>query len=557
MTFTYDETRDREHLRLLTPAIDAFIARARIPPATTSTCPRQTVFFFAGGLATELLRATNKFRKGVAGPQTFDYEVVWATLDGISKGTPRNLEMHRDGSGVFRDKGDRIIVASGVILGAVDELYKNFIDWCANNHVDLFMFDWDWRRRLEDTVTFFVRTFLPFFKARVLAAELPDPLAKFSLIGHSFGGMIVNLILRGNDPIVANLARAITVATPFYGYAAQVHCWFEGDPIVNGDNGEFKEDYMEVIASLPALYTLHYLDEATYQESVTQSGLARDPDFPLAFYPSMDATIATVRADPYNPKTNGSLVRYPAMTGFDRAELDYARLQAQQLVAPMAPNLAEKFFNIRGVVTEDDQQTPKNTTLGPVTCDWIPTSFDSTDPSPIVDGAKVPGDGTQPAWSARLATNAPARCITVRASDIGHMFMMNNSRTLEALASILCAPGAAMSLPVPTQPEPASDEDLVAFMRWLHAQRRKKASLPRFDDPALRDLVPLELREKLPGIRLRIVMDIMKRPAPPGLSGPARGGTRPPRPKRRRPREPARKSSARKPAAGRRRRRAR
>jgi len=118
-----------------------------------------------------------------------------------------------------------------------------------------------------------------------------------------------------------------------------------------------------------------------------------------------------------------------------------------------------------------------------------------------------------------------------------------------------------MSPPVPPRPElePASDEELVAFMRWLHAQPRRKTPWPRFDDPALRDLVPPEFREKLRAITLRIIMDIMKRPAPAGLSGPAGGvtGTRPPRSKRGRPRKPARKPAARKPAAKRRRRRGR
>ena len=78
-----------------------------------------------------------------------------------------------------------------------------------------------------------------------------------------------------------------------------------------------------------------------------------------------------------------------------------------------------------------------------------------------------------------------------------------------------------MNPPVPPPPEPASDEDLVAFMRWLRTQPRRKTPWPNFDDPARRDLVPLEFREKLPAITLRIIMDIMKRPSPPGLSGPA------------------------------------
>ncbi len=257
----------------------------------------------------------------------------------------------------------------------------------------------------------------------------------------------------------------------------------------------------------------------------------------------MDAADATVRADAYNPKTNGSLVRYPAGTGFDLAELDYARLQIQQLAAPMAASLAEKFYNIRGVTTQSDGQTPRNNTPSELTWDWVPTSFDSTDPSPIVDGPKVPGDNTQPAWSARLATNAPARCITVKAQDMSHLLIMNNARTLNALGSILCAPGAAMSPSVPPPPEPASDEDLIAFMRWLRKRPRRKAPSLRFDDPARRDLVPPEFRDKLPGITLRIIMDIMKRPAPPGASGPA--PTRRMRSKPRRARKPARKPAAR------------
>jgi hypothetical protein len=551
MIFSYADTRDNEQLRLLTPAIDAFIARLKTPPSKTSTCPRQTVFFFAGGMASQLLRATQGFQEGLSVPQTFSYEVVWLTLDTLTWGTARDLRMRRDSSGVFRDRGDRIIVAKGVVF---DPLYDTFIDWCANNNLDLFVFDWDWRRRLDETVTFFVRKFLPFFKARVLAAGLPDPLANFSLIGHSFGGMIVNLVLRGNDPIVANLARVITAATPFYGYPGQLHRWFEGDKYFNGLFGLFKQDIMEVVTSLPALYTLHHLDETTWGNSAAQ--LALDPEFPLLSYPSMDATIATLRADPYNPQINGSLVRYPGTTGFDLAELGYAKLQFQQLAAPMAANLLQKFYNLRGVRTESDGQTPVSDTAGSLTWDWIATNFNAADPSPIVDQPPVPGDDTQPAWSARLVTNAPARCITVRASDLSHMFFMNHSETLNAHASILCAPGVAMNVPVTPQPEPASDEDVIAFMRFLREHPPQKPRM-RLDDPALFEMSPLELKDKLPAILRRIMMDVMKRPGPAGLSEPEGGApaTRPKGPKRTPPKTPAPKPAAPQPAARRRRRR--
>ena len=115
-----------------------------------------------------------------------------------------------------------------------------------------------------------------------------------------------------------------------------------------------------------------------------------------------------------------------------------------------------------------------------------------------------------------------------------------------------------MSPPVPPPLEPASDEDLVAFMRWLHKRSRRPAPSLRFDDPARSELVPPEFRDKLRAITLRIVMDVMKRPAPPALSTPAGRppGPRPKRSKPRRTKKPARKPTARKSAAKRRRRRA-
>jgi hypothetical protein len=228
--------------------------------------------------------------------------------------------------------------------------------------------------------------------------------------------MIANLVLRSNNSILANITRVITVATPFYGYSGQVHRWFEGDPNLNFFD-IFKQEMMETTASLPGLYVLHFLDEATFNNGTNQAALtALAEPFPLAGYPSLDAANANMLADAYNPQTSGPLVRYPTLAGFDRTELDYARLQFQYLASPMDPHLAQKFYNIRGVRTAADQQTPINDTVGNITWAFIPTNFDSGDPSPIADGAAVPGDNTLPAWSTRLATNAPNRCITVKAS---------------------------------------------------------------------------------------------------------------------------------------------
>jgi len=153
MSITYAETRDKEQLRLFKPAVDAFIARSQNPLNTTSTCPRQTVFLFPGGMASQLVRATQKFQDGLNVAQTFTYEPepVWLKPGCFIAGAARDLQMHRDAAGTFRDKADRIIVANGLVNLVGCTPYDGFLAWCASNNLDVFVFDWDWRRRLEET----------------------------------------------------------------------------------------------------------------------------------------------------------------------------------------------------------------------------------------------------------------------------------------------------------------------------------------------------------------------------------------------------------------------
>jgi len=180
---------------------------------------------------------------------------------------------------------------------------------------------------------------------------------------------------------------------------------------------------------LPASYAWQFLDYGTFVNN--QTAFATDtttPAYPLPAYPSVDKTTGVV-ADPYNPGTKGSLSRYPSATGFDAQELSDAKTLVQYLASPLSPGLAQKFFNIRG-------DTGAKSTISSTTWDWVPP----TDPTPIANVApKVPGDDTQPAWTARhLDLGAyPGHVITVSGSDVDHMFTMNSPRTLDALAGVL------------------------------------------------------------------------------------------------------------------------
>lgn len=219
------------------------------------------------------------------------------------------------------------------------------------------------------------------------------------------------------------------VVISFYGYSGQVHRWFEGEPYLNGFLDSYKNGIIRTLCSFPSCYTWQFLDHKTFLKN--QAALAADPSYKLLTYPSLDKTTSTV-ADPYEPKTNGNLSRYPSASasGFDQTELKRGRSLARYLASPLAPVLAKKFVNIRGVTTASG-------TVGSSKWDWVPP----TDPTPIADGASVPGDGTQPAWSARhvgVATAIPGSLITVTGGiDVEHMLIMNSPKTLGKLANVL------------------------------------------------------------------------------------------------------------------------
>jgi hypothetical protein len=420
---TYDETRDLEQIDQTNHAISDFITRynsSSVPPAQ-----RQTLFLLPGGLASKLRRANTAFQDGAAGPQSFQYETVWFTESSLL-GEALNLQLEKRQNDEYRDKADRIIVADGPIelLGCTP--YDGFSRWCEKKDIDWFIFGYDWRRRLDHVVRFFVDKWLPHFQQRVKnECNNADPLKNFSLVGHSQGGMVVNWILRDNAPIMANMSKAITAGTPFYGYASQVHRWFEGEPLLNGPFNTFRDDIIKVISSLPALYALQFLDQDTF--NANQAALSQDPDFPLSSYPSTDQTTGNP-ADPYNPQESPNLERYPskAATGFDRDELANGATVVKFLASDLDPALAQKFFNIRGVQTTND-------TAGSTTWRQLPPM----DPSPIKDGPHVPGDGVQPAWTTRLATLDKGNCKIVKGATVDHQFLMNHRKTLKALAEVL------------------------------------------------------------------------------------------------------------------------
>jgi pimeloyl-ACP methyl ester carboxylesterase len=413
---SYGQTRDDEQLSKLNDAIGEFISRYNANPSHTD---RKTIILFPGGMGSWLLRASTPEPHG----PPYAYNTVWLDCS-IAFDAALHLGMQAD-----VDHQQQIVVPDGPVDFLTLRPYQGFVQWCDNNEFDYFIFGWDWRRQLIPTVDFFLACFLPLFRQRVIDECEADPLEDFSLVGHSFGGMIVKLILnRTNNPYVQLMKRAVTVATPFYGYGGQVHRYFEGDPVLNFKG---KRTITRIISSLAAGYTLMFLDEDTYKRDGPQ--LNSGP-YPLRSYPSKDAANPAEIADPYNPTPSGGRVRYPRNHGFDLVALQSGKLTYQQVAAPLDPAVNAKFFNFRGVQARNGAVI--NDTVNRQTWRRIRPNFDpETDPCPITD-ILGPGDGTLPAWSTRLVSTPGGNVIDL-VRDIEHMDMMSDPAVLQQLGMVI------------------------------------------------------------------------------------------------------------------------
>jgi hypothetical protein len=429
---SYDSNRVSEQLRVLEPEIANFIVRYNASDGPLVGVPRQTVFIFPGGMASRLVRAKKAFDPTGPPNQVFAYDELWLNPITFLGGEARNLKMTNVAPGDYRDKGNRIIVADGLtnLFGVTP--YIGFILWCQLIKLDYFVFPWDWRRSTYDIGTVFIQHFLPHFQNLVInGCNGADPLERFSLIGHSAGGMLVNWAVRSAAPIMAGLDKAITVATPFYGYSGQLHRWFEGEKFLNGFNDIFKKGIIRAICSFPGCYAWQFMPYSTYLAN--QGAFAADPNYPLKTYPSVDFTTGVI-ADPYDPQTNGAQGRYPSASasGFDLVELATAEALVTFLSSPLTPTQAGKFWNIRA-------DTTAGNTLHETTWDWVPP----TDPTPITDVTVTPGDGVQPAWTTRhvdLDALAFPHVITIKSSLAAHATIMSEPQTILAMTGILALP---------------------------------------------------------------------------------------------------------------------
>jgi len=108
----YHRRREAEQLAVYRRDIDAFIADYR-RRTVVSGPPRQTLFFFPGGMACQLWRSHRKFEAGNPNAP-FRYKRMWLDL-GTFFGNAFKLGLQQDPDDLFRDQHEYIVVADGAV----------------------------------------------------------------------------------------------------------------------------------------------------------------------------------------------------------------------------------------------------------------------------------------------------------------------------------------------------------------------------------------------------------------------------------------------------------
>jgi pimeloyl-ACP methyl ester carboxylesterase len=505
----YGTSRDDQYESRLATDIQNFISQY----GANTSADRRTIFLFPGGLGSQLMRADAAY------PNTpTSYTLSWIDC-GILSGEALDLRM-QPGEIDFEQ---RYIVPNGCVDFIINP-YGNFIQWCQNNFIDLFVLGWDWRRSSAEAADFFLNDFLPTFD--VMCANLnPHPLDNFALVGHSAGGMVVKMILNSStNTYLQRLKKAITVATPFYGYGGQVHRYFKGDADLDWTlPGTGASTYTKVISSLPGPYEYLFLDYGTYQNNAL--AFKNDPEgYNLDAYPSLDKANPGEIADPYNPQPDAEgLVRYPVYYGFSSSFLSSGEIQSQNLSSALPPTIAAKFYNIRGVQSQNGNEL--DGTVVSQLWQRVAASFDpDTDPDPIED-QMGPGDGTQPAWTTRLLSlpDPTNQVITIVDDDLEHMVMMNHPDVQKQIALLLGLDPYDMTF-IDEDIDAASRSDLDNFFSGLSKQFDKEGF-----DPERRKMVIAEYVRKFPPGELRRLfrrayIDALKSPSQKTVRGSGESG---------------------------------
>jgi hypothetical protein len=368
---------------------------------------RPTVILLPGGMGSQLDRSNARY---AGNPIDFkDFSTLWVSAGVLLRQAALGLAMDT----ADHDIDDYIIVPDGPIRFPFLAAYEGAQKYFADNSYNFAIAGYDWRRELQEAATN-LHQFLRDFQTEITAKGLADPLPRTSLYCHSQGGLVARLYMSFPNSLASALQAVITIATPFYGTATHMQRYFAGDPTLNLIYERAK--VAGIVGTLPGPYALMPMDHATWN--------ARKDILGVAKYPVLDANGAI--ADPYDVANVGT--RYPDWV--DANYIEAARLARVAIDADLPAGILSKVFHLRS------DYTP---TYAHFQWPILPAHFNAdTSPDPLVvaQNGSVGGDGTVPAFSARLAQSSDNHILTVPTTQL-HQDLAENARVLQAVGLII------------------------------------------------------------------------------------------------------------------------
>ena len=377
--------------------------------ARTYKTNRPTIVMIPGGMGSQIDRSVGPYR-GSASLPIKRYNPIWMDMGIVFNNEVLDLEIKDNG----HDIGNRICIPNGPLRFLI-EPYKATGDFFREQNYNYIVYGYDWRRPVVESASY-LQYFLRLLKSRVQDLRHEDPLPNTTLVCHSMGGLVTKVFLqrvfrqntKAND-VGKWMNRCITVATPFYGAATHMTRYYKGQEPLNIISGT--KPLARVIGTMPGPYILMFLDRKVYGKLADKLEVDR--------YPVRDKKHKDQEADPYN---ENMIERFPPWVKSDY--LNQAASLRSAIARPLPDAVAERVFHFRATKLKTW-----------VELHWKKIDGDRYDPgkddSPIT-GKKGEGDGTVPAWAARL-TQVPDSQVFNLTKAKSHGELLEHPETLKAI----------------------------------------------------------------------------------------------------------------------------
>jgi len=378
---------------------------------------KKTIILLPGGLGSQLERTKKPYSQNNPGPFG-KYDPVWIDFGIIFDKEALTLEINDKG----HDQGNHIIIPNGPLRFFVkpyNETRKFFVD--DFNYV---VYGFDWRRPILESAMW-LEDFLKRFRAGVIARfnndKTKNPLSNTTLICHSQGGLVAAVFLQrvfssGNitpKKVSEWIQNVITIGTPFYANANHIKRYYKGEKGLNFLYGSKK--IAQIAGSSPGPYIFLFLDKDTFEKDKINLEIDR--------YPVREGNNNNLEVDPYAEST---LRRYP---NWIRAKfLNDAKKTRQLFTKKLPKNVADRVFHLRsGLLSTGVEWSWKNIDG---------SNFDPENDNFPITMKKGDGDGTVPAWAARLAQIPLDRVYDLKKAK-KHMDLMEHEETLHVIRFIV------------------------------------------------------------------------------------------------------------------------